>query len=76
MTFAAEAIFLDEPWTNADKEQAIDRCHRIGTTSNVTIHTIMGHGTYDEEVHDIVLGKKVLSDTFVERKDMRKWKIS
>lgn len=76
LTAATEVIFLSEPWTNADKEQAIDRCHRIGTKYNITIHTIMGHGTYDEEVHNIVLGKKALSDTFVERKDMRKWKIS
>ena len=38
LTAATEVIFLDEPWSNAAKEQAIDRCHRIGTTSSITIH--------------------------------------
>lgn len=75
LTAATEVIFLDEPWNNATKEQAIDRCHRIGTTSKITIHTIMAYGTYDVEVHDIVLGKKILSDTFVDKKDLKRWKI-
>lgn len=69
MTAATEVIFLDEPWSNAAKEQAIDRCHRIGTTSSITIHTLIAYGTYDEDVHDIVMGKKRLSDRIVEKKD-------
>ena len=76
LTAATEVIFLDEPWTNATKEQACDRAHRIGTTSAVTIHTIMSYGTYDEDVHSKVLGKKALSDTIVEKKDLAKLKIA
>ena len=76
LSAANEVIFLDEPWTNAEKEQAIDRCHRIGTTSSVTIHTIMSHSTYDEEVHDIVLGKRDLADTIVDKDTIRSWKIA
>lgn len=76
LTKATEVIFLDEPWTNAAKEQACDRAHRIGTTSAVTIHTIIGYNTYDEDVHDIVEGKKDLSDRIVEKKDLLKLKIA
>ena len=69
LTAATEVIFLDEPWSNAAKEQAIDRCHRIGTTSSITIHTLIAYGTYDEDVHDTVIGKKHLSDRIVEKRD-------
>lgn len=74
---ATEVIFLDEPWSNAAKEQAIDRCHRIGTTSSITIHTLIAYGTYDEDVHDTVIGKKHLSDRIVEKKeDLLKLKVA
>ena len=76
LTAATEVVFYDEPWHNAAKEQACDRAHRIGTTSAVTIHTIMSHGTYDENVHDIILGKRDLSETIVERKDLAKLKVT
>lgn len=76
LTAATEVVFLDEPWTNADKEQAIDRCHRIGTTQAIVIHTLMSYGTYDEDVHDIVEGKKELSITVVEKKDLRQMMVA
>lgn len=73
---ATEVVFLDDPWTNAAKEQACDRAHRIGTKYAVNIHTIIAHDTYDEKVRDIVAGKKDLSDTIVEKKDLLKLKIA
>ena len=77
LTAATEVVFLDEPWNNGTKEQAVDRAHRIGTRSAVTIHTIMSYGTYDEDVHDIVEGKKALSDRIVEKKeDLLKLKVA
>ena len=76
LTAATEVVFIDEPWTDAIKEQACDRAHRIGTKSNVTIHTIMSYGTYDEEVHDIVLGKKSLSAAIVDKDELAKLKIA
>lgn len=75
LTAATEVVFLDNPWNNATKEQACDRAYRIGTKSNVTIHTIMAHGTYDEDVQDIIDGKKVLSENIVEKKDLAQLKI-
>lgn len=75
LTAANEVIFLDEPWTNAVKEQACDRAHRYGTESTVFIRTLMSHGTYDESVHDVVLGKKQMSDTIVDKKDLVRLKV-
>lgn len=75
LTAANEVIFLDEPWTNAVKEQACDRAHRFGTESTVFVRTIMAYGTYDESVHDVVLGKKKMSDTIVDKKDLKQLKV-
>lgn len=76
LTAATEVIFLDEPWNDATKEQAIDRAHRYGTKSAVTIHTLMSYGTYDEEVHSIVSGKRQMSARIVDRKDFATWKVA
>lgn len=70
LTAGTVVIFLDEPWTNAAKEQAIDRCHRIGTTDNITIYTIMAHNTIDERIHSIVLQKGEIADFMVDGKVM------
>lgn len=76
LTAATEVVFLDEPWTDAAKEQAIDRAHRIGTKNTVTVHTLMSHDTYDEDVHAIVLGKMELTRRIVEKKDLAKLKVA
>lgn len=59
-------IFMDEPWNRANKEQAEDRCHRIGQNNNVTIHTIMCKNTIDERIHELVYKKGELSDAIVD----------
>lgn len=66
LTAGTVEIFLDEPWNKALKEQCVDRCHRIGQKSNLTIYTIMCKGTIDEKVHDIVEEKGRLSDAIVD----------
>lgn len=66
LTAASTVIFTDEPWTNGAFEQCVDRCHRIGTSKNVTIHTIMAHDTIDEKVHDIMMKKANLSARLVD----------
>ena len=70
LTAASTVIFTDEPWTEAAKEQCIDRCHRIGTTKNVTIHTIMAHNTIDERVHKIIEHKAGLAFKLVDGKEV------
>lgn len=66
LTEADTVIFLDEPWTMADKLQAEDRCHRIGTKDFVTIITLMCKDTIDERIHEIIERKGVVSDTLVD----------
>ena len=68
LTAGTVVVFLDEPWTMANKQQAIDRCHRIGTTSNITIYTIMCKDTIDERIHEIVEKKGMMSDALVDGK--------
>lgn len=72
LTAASTVIFADEPWTEAQKEQCIDRCHRIGTTKKVTIHTVMAHNTIDERVHDIIEHKAGLAAKIVDGKETYK----
>jgi len=68
LTAGTSVIFLDEPWTMAAKQQAIDRCHRIGTTQKITIHTILCKDTIDERIHDIVEKKGLMSDALIDGK--------
>ena len=65
---ASYVIFLDEPWTAADLQQAVARCHRIGQTKSVTIYTLMCKDTIDEYIHKIVKRKAALGDSLVDAK--------
>lgn len=67
-TAAQNAIFIDEPWTPADKLQAEDRIYRIGTKSSVNIYTILTKGTVDEKVHKLLYNKEVTSNYIVDNK--------
>ena len=68
LTAGTIEIFMDEPWNMALKEQAVDRCHRIGTKNNVTIYTLMAKNTIDERIHNIVENKGLMSDAIVDGK--------
>ena len=68
LTAGTVEIFMDEPWNKANKEQAEDRCHRVGTSENVTVYTLMCKNTIDEKVHDIVERKGAMSDAIVDGK--------
>lgn len=66
LTAGTVIILLDEPWSMALREQAVDRCHRIGQNNNVTIYTIMAKGTIDERIHSLVYEKGEMSDKIVD----------
>lgn len=63
-------IFIDEPWTMGDKEQATDRCHRIGQKSNVVIYSLFTKDTVDERVHQLLMNKKDLSLALVDNAEI------
>lgn len=66
LTAASTVIFLDSPWNRANKEQAEDRAHRIGTKTNITIITIVCKDTIDERIEEIVYKKGAMADMLVD----------
>lgn len=70
LTAGRTVIFLDSPWTRAEKDQAEDRAHRIGTSGTVSIITIVCKDTIDEKIEKIVQSKGLLSDMIVDKMDV------
>jgi len=68
LTAASTVIFLDSPWNRANKEQAEDRAHRIGTISNVNIITIVCKDTIDERIEELIYKKGAMADALVDGK--------
>ena len=68
LTAGTVEIFMDEPWNRANKEQAEDRCHRVGTKENVTIYTLICKGTIDERINELVEKKGAMADALVDGK--------
>lgn len=68
LTAGTVIIFMDEPWNKALFDQAVDRAHRIGTTNNITIYSLMCKGTIDERIHNLIYTKGVLSDAIIDGK--------
>ena len=66
LTAGNNVIFLDEPWNEANKNQAMDRCHRIGTSKIVNVYTLMCQDTIDEVVDEIVMKKGELASYFID----------
>ena len=71
LTAGNNVIFVDHPWNRALYDQAVDRCHRIGTTKTVTVYNLITKDTIDERVWEIVKEKGELSDAIVDGKITR-----
>lgn len=66
LTAGSTVIFLDSPWNKANKDQAEDRAHRIGTTQTVNIITLVAKNTIDERIENIVESKGEMADVIVD----------
>ena len=66
LTAASNVIFIDEPWNRALKDQAVDRCHRIGTKNNINVYTLLCNNTMDLMVHGVINKKGRLADQIVD----------
>lgn len=66
LTAASTVIFLDSPWNRANKEQAEDRAHRIGTTSNINVITLVCKDTIDERIEELINKKGAMADALVD----------
>lgn len=71
ITEADTVIFLDLPWTYADLQQAIDRCHRIGQKNTVTVTALSSLNTVDAKLFKIVKKKEDLFRDMMEGKDIK-----
>jgi SWI/SNF-related matrix-associated actin-dependent regulator 1 of chromatin subfamily A len=58
LTASSNVLFIEEPWTPAEKFQAEDRCHRIGQKNCVNIYTMLGVGTIDEDIYSLLESKR------------------
>ena len=68
LTAATTVIFYDEPWNKALFDQAVDRAHRIGQKSNITVYSLMCKDTIDERIHNIIYKKGAMSDALIDGK--------
>ncbi len=66
LTEATHVIFIDSPWNMANKEQAEDRAHRIGTKDTIFITTLVAKDTIDEKIEDLVHRKGAMSDMIID----------
>ena len=62
---ASTIIFLDSPYTDSDRQQAIDRAHRMTTKHNISIINLVCADTVDERIEDIVQKKVEMSDIII-----------
>ena len=66
---ASWVVFIDEPWTDADEIQCIDRTRRLdGVKFKTIVHHLICKNTIDERVRDIVRMKKGISEFIVDGK--------
>jgi SNF2 family DNA or RNA helicase len=74
LTSASISIFIDQPWTSADREQAEDRIHRASSKADkVQIIRLICQDTIDEDIdrmlnHKSSILSKVLDGTEFEQK--------
>lgn len=61
-------VFIDEPWNSALKEQAEDRCHRIGTMGTLNVRTLICRKSIDEKIRDLVIKKSGYADAMMDNK--------
>lgn len=58
LTASSEVLLIEQPWTDALIEQAIDRTHRIGQTNKVRAGILLGRNTIDEYVYSLIIKKR------------------
>lgn len=62
LTAASRVAFIEFPWTYADCQQCEDRCHRIGQRDNVTCYYLIGRGTIDRKLYQIIYDKRAVAN--------------
>ena len=65
---ASYVIFAELDWSPTIHRQAEDRLHRIGQKNTVFAYYLVGNGTLDEHVADILVDKSYEIDTILDAK--------
>lgn len=69
LTASSDVLFIEQGWTPADMEQAVDRCHRIGQTDSVTGWLMLTQNTIDEDIAALIDHKRSIVDRAVDGTD-------
>ncbi|HZQ57401.1 MAG TPA: DEAD/DEAH box helicase [Acidimicrobiales bacterium] len=62
LTAANHVVLYDRWWNPAVEDQARDRAWRIGQTKTVVSHRLVCAGTVDEQIEEVVAGKRRVAD--------------
>jgi len=65
---ARYVIFAELDWSPAIHRQAEDRLHRIGQKNTVFAYYLMGNGTLDDHVADVLVDKRYEIDAIMDEK--------
>ena len=69
LTAASDVLFLEQGWTPADMEQAVDRCHRIGQQDSVTGWLMVTANTIDEDIAMLIDRKRAIVNRAIDGSD-------
>ncbi|KAI8914102.1 SNF2 family N-terminal domain-containing protein [Entophlyctis helioformis] len=61
LNVASRVIMMDLWWNPAVEDQAIDRVHRIGQKSNVSVSRLVAKGTVEERIHALQEQKRKIA---------------
>ncbi|MCA9153349.1 MAG: DEAD/DEAH box helicase [Pirellulaceae bacterium] len=63
LQFCHYVFLFDRWWNPAIEDQAINRAHRIGVSSPVTVTRMMAADTIEQRIHEVLEAKRELFDT-------------
>ena len=62
LTAASDVLFVEFPWTAAECDQAEDRAHRNGQKNAVSCTYLLGDGTIDEYMYNLIKQKREIAN--------------
>jgi SNF2 family DNA or RNA helicase len=68
LSHARYVIFAELDWSPAIHRQAEDRLHRIGQKNTVFAYYLIGNGTLDDHVADVLMDKSYEIDSIMDKK--------
>ena len=69
LTASSDVVFVELAWTFADCAQCEDRAHRIGQKDNVTCYYLLGRGTIDSTIYNLIHRKKSIANEIMNSED-------